>query len=323
VGDRDVLAVQREQAALAEVAAKRGLRVRTYGTASDDYRVSGVRPDGFGTRFTIEGRGEVRLAVPGAHNALNATAVVAVADALGLPFEEIRDGLAAFTGAKRRFEAKGEAGGVAVFDSYAHHPTELAADLRAARDVVASYSGDGRVIAVFQPHLYSRTVLAGGLVVAGLGFLVLFAAPLVYGWVALALLLIGAGMGSLAIASAVIMSGAPLEKAGSAAAIEETSYEVGGVLGVAVLGSVASAVYRTALPYTGAQADVVRESIGGALDVAATLGAQGARLAEQAKVAFGDSIAVTGAVGAALMLLAAAAVWKLTPRTLDIGAAHH
>ncbi|MFI6295242.1 UDP-N-acetylmuramate--L-alanine ligase [Nonomuraea sp. NPDC050790] len=144
-------------AALIEVAAKRGLRVRTYGTESDDYRVSGVRPDGFGTRFTIEGLGEVRLAVPGAHNALNATAVVAVADALGLPFEEIRDGLAAFTGAKRRFEAKGEAGGVAVYDSYAHHPTELAADLRAARDVVASYSGDGRVIAVFQPHLYSRT----------------------------------------------------------------------------------------------------------------------------------------------------------------------
>lgn len=143
-------------AELAEVARAKGLRVRTYGAAGD-YRVTGVRPDGFGTRFTIEGLGEVRLAVPGAHNALNATAVIAVADALGLPFEEIRDGLAAFTGAKRRFEAKGEAGGVAVFDSYAHHPTELSADLRAARDVVASYSGDGRVIAVFQPHLYSRT----------------------------------------------------------------------------------------------------------------------------------------------------------------------
>jgi UDP-N-acetylmuramate--alanine ligase len=119
--------------------------------------VRGVRPDGFGTVFEIEGRGEVRLAVPGAHNALNATAALAVADELGLPFEEIREGLGAFTGTKRRFEAKGEAGGVAVFDSYAHHPTELAADLRAARDVVASYSGTGRVIAIFQPHLYSRT----------------------------------------------------------------------------------------------------------------------------------------------------------------------
>ncbi|WP_433509905.1 UDP-N-acetylmuramate--L-alanine ligase [Nonomuraea sp. CA-143628] len=148
-------------AELAEVARARGIKVITYGETGD-YRVRDVRPDGFGTTFTIEGpgidgMGEVRLAVPGAHNALNATAVVAVAVALGLPFEEIRDGLATFTGAKRRFEAKGEAGGVAVFDSYAHHPTELAADLRAARDVVASYSGDGRVIAIFQPHLYSRT----------------------------------------------------------------------------------------------------------------------------------------------------------------------
>ncbi|NUT10599.1 MAG: UDP-N-acetylmuramate--L-alanine ligase [Nonomuraea sp.] len=138
-------------------ARERGLRVRTYGERGDDYRVTGVRPDGFGTVFSIEGRGDVRLAVPGAHNALNATAAIAVADELGLAFEDIRDGLAAFTGAKRRFEAKGEAGGVAVFDSYAHHPTELAADLRAARDVVASYSGHGRVIAIFQPHLYSRT----------------------------------------------------------------------------------------------------------------------------------------------------------------------
>ncbi|GGO75458.1 UDP-N-acetylmuramate--L-alanine ligase [Nonomuraea cavernae] len=141
---------------LAEHARARGVRVRTYGEAGE-VRVSGVRPDGFGTLFTIEGRGDVRLPVPGAHNALNATAVIAVAEELGLPFEEIRDGLATFTGAKRRFEAKGEAGGVAVFDSYAHHPTELAADLRAARDVVASYSGTGRVIAIFQPHLYSRT----------------------------------------------------------------------------------------------------------------------------------------------------------------------
>lgn len=141
---------------LAEMARSRGIRVRTYGAAGE-IRVTDVRPDGFGTTFTVEGRGDVRLAVPGAHNALNATAVIAVADELGLPFEEIRDGLAAFTGAKRRFEAKGEAGGVAVFDSYAHHPTELAADLRAARDVVASFSGTGRVVAIFQPHLYSRT----------------------------------------------------------------------------------------------------------------------------------------------------------------------
>ncbi|MER6830042.1 UDP-N-acetylmuramate--L-alanine ligase [Streptosporangium sp. NPDC000563] len=145
-------------AALIPIARARGLKVITYGESEDaDLRVDGIVPEGLGITFTIVGHGEVRLAVPGRHNALNAASAIAVARELGVSFDEIRDGLAAFTGAKRRFEAKGEAGGVAVFDSYAHHPTELAADLRAARDVVASFSGDGRVIAVFQPHLYSRT----------------------------------------------------------------------------------------------------------------------------------------------------------------------
>ncbi len=142
-------------AALAPLARARGLKVVTYGQAADaDLRTVDVCPRGLGVEFAVSGLGSVRLAVPGRHNALNATAVIAVAMELGVPFDEVRDGLAAFTGAKRRFEAKGEAGGVSVFDSYAHHPTELAADLRAARDVV---SDSGRVIAVFQPHLYSRT----------------------------------------------------------------------------------------------------------------------------------------------------------------------
>ncbi|WP_061299162.1 UDP-N-acetylmuramate--L-alanine ligase [Herbidospora cretacea] len=142
-------------AALIPAARARGLKVVTYGEGEDaDLRISDVVPRGLGVEFTLKGHGAVRLSVPGRHNALNATAVIAVALDLGLPFDEVRDGLAAFTGAKRRFESKGEADGVTVFDSYAHHPTELAADLRAARDVVA---GAGRVIAVFQPHLYSRT----------------------------------------------------------------------------------------------------------------------------------------------------------------------
>ncbi|MGC5014030.1 UDP-N-acetylmuramate--L-alanine ligase [Streptosporangium sp. DT93] len=146
-------------AALIPIARARGLKVITYGEAEDaDLRVGDIAPEGLGLTFTLRGHGEVRLAVPGRHNALNAASAIAVAGELGVSFGEIRDGLALFTGAKRRFEAKGEAGGVAVFDSYAHHPTELAADLRAARDVVASFSsGEGRVIAVFQPHLYSRT----------------------------------------------------------------------------------------------------------------------------------------------------------------------
>ncbi|MER6948561.1 MFS transporter [Nonomuraea sp. NPDC000554] len=168
----------------------------------------------------------------------------------------------------------------------------------------------------------ARAVLAGGLAVAGLGFLVLFFAPLGYPSVAVALLLIGFGEGALAIASAVIMSGTPSEKSGSAAAIEETSYELGGVLGVAVLGSVAAAVYRTGLDY-GGPAAAVRESLGGALDVAKELGASGAQLAEQAREAFADSLTVTCGAGALLMLAGAAAIWLLTPRGLDLSATHH
>ncbi|MBB3726256.1 MFS transporter [Nonomuraea dietziae] len=167
----------------------------------------------------------------------------------------------------------------------------------------------------------ARTVLAGGLLVAGAGFLVLFVAPspLGYGAVALALLLVGAGMGSLAIASAVIMAGSPPEKAGSAAAIEETSYELGGTLGVAVLGSLATAFYRSRLTVPeGMPAQAVEESLGSALEAAREAGAAGAELARQAQTAFTDSLAVTGAAGAALMLVAGVAVWWLTPRALSL-----
>ncbi|MEV5825434.1 UDP-N-acetylmuramate--L-alanine ligase [Spirillospora sp. NPDC052242] len=147
---------------LAERARERGLTVRTYGEAEGaDLRVTGFTPRGLGSRFEIAGVGEVALGVPGRHNALNATAVVAVAQALGLDDAAVRDGLAAFGGAMRRLERKGEAGGVEVFDSYAHHPTEVTADLEATRDYAKEKGGPGddepRIIAVFQPHLYSRT----------------------------------------------------------------------------------------------------------------------------------------------------------------------
>ena len=142
-------------AALAGRGRDRGLTVLTYGTGpSADVRVEGVAARGLGTVFTV-GEREYRLTVPGRHNALNAAAVIATGRALGLDAGAVRDGLAAFGGAARRFEPKGEAGGVAVFDSYAHHPTELTADLDAARDFATGRGG--RVIAVFQPHLYSRT----------------------------------------------------------------------------------------------------------------------------------------------------------------------
>ncbi|OLT25399.1 UDP-N-acetylmuramate--L-alanine ligase [Actinomadura sp. CNU-125] len=154
---------------LAERARERGLTVRTYGEAEGaDLRVTGFTPRGLGSRFEIAGSGEtggevleIALGVPGRHNALNATAVVAVARALGLDDAAVRDGLAAFGGAMRRLERKGEAGGVEVFDSYAHHPTEVTADLDATRDYAREKGGSGeeepRIVAVFQPHLYSRT----------------------------------------------------------------------------------------------------------------------------------------------------------------------
>ena len=86
--------------------------------------------------------------------ALNALAALLAGVALGATPDALLAGLAAFDGVRRRFEFKGRVGGVAVYDDYAHHPSKVAAQLRAARDVVA---GTGRVVVAFQPHLYSRT----------------------------------------------------------------------------------------------------------------------------------------------------------------------
>jgi UDP-N-acetylmuramate--alanine ligase len=108
------------------------------------------KPNSFG-RTGVE---LLRLGVPGQHNALNAAAAFAAAVELGIEPARAAGAFASYRGAARRLEPKGEAGGVLVLDTYAHHPTELAADLRAARGITA---GNGRVIAVFQPHLYSRT----------------------------------------------------------------------------------------------------------------------------------------------------------------------
>jgi UDP-N-acetylmuramate--alanine ligase len=144
--------------ALAAAVNGQPLRVVSYGEEPDaDYLITDVQPHGMGIGFTVTPRGaaaqRVELAVPGRHNALNAAAALAAAAELGVPGPQAAAGLAAYRGALRRLEVKGEAGGVRVLDSYAHHPTELTADLRAARDI----AGPGRVIAVFQPHLYSRT----------------------------------------------------------------------------------------------------------------------------------------------------------------------
>jgi UDP-N-acetylmuramate--alanine ligase len=106
--------------------------------------------------------------VPGHHNALNAAAAFAAAVELGFAPPRVAAALAGYRGARRRMELKGEARGVRVLDSYAHHPTELAADLRAARGIADSTT-KGRVIAVFQPHLFSRTKIFAAEFGAALG----------------------------------------------------------------------------------------------------------------------------------------------------------
>ncbi len=108
--------------------------------------------------FSIQWQGReypVSLKVPGRHNALNAAGAFGVLMALGFGPEDAVRALGTFSGTERRFEFRGEARGVRVFDDFAHHPTEVSAALSGARSVV----GDGRIILIFQPHLFSRTRL--------------------------------------------------------------------------------------------------------------------------------------------------------------------
>lgn len=179
----------------------------------------------------------------------------------------------------------------------------------------------------------ARSVLSGGLFIGGLGFALLFVAPdaLPYPWVAVAFGLVGLGTGTLAVASAVIMAGTPREYAGSAAAIEETTYEVGGALGVAVLGSVAAAIYRSDLPVVdlarlGVPAQDIepaRESISGAGAIAEQMGSAGSGLVDFAGAAFTDAFAWTGLLGGLTMLAMGLAVHLMTPKDLSITDVEH
>lgn len=149
-------------AALADGTAKLGVRVLRYGTSSDlDATLVAWTQHGTGAVAEVLLRGEVqpramRLAVPGRHMALNALGALLAAREAGADSGTVLDGLAGFEGARRRFELVGTADGVRVFDDYAHHPTEVRVNLAALR-AVTEQAGTGRVIAVFQPHLYSRT----------------------------------------------------------------------------------------------------------------------------------------------------------------------
>ncbi|GAA0961562.1 UDP-N-acetylmuramate--L-alanine ligase [Frigoribacterium faeni] len=136
-------------------------RVVTFGLdAEADVRLSDVASSG-PVSFTLHRGSEswpVQLRVPGRHNAVNAAGAFAVLLGLGVDPQAAIAGLETFGGTERRFELHGTVAGVSVYDDYAHHPTEVAAALQAARSVV----GEGRLIAVHQPHLYSRTRLMAG-----------------------------------------------------------------------------------------------------------------------------------------------------------------
>ena len=137
-------------------------RIVTYGeNPQADARLLDLTPDGGGSRFRVAFRdrkagtahqiGDLVLPMPGRHNALNATAAIAVAHELGLSGDTIRKALGGFGGVRRRFTKTGEWRGVTIIDDYGHHPVEIAAVLRAARE-----STQGKVIAVVQPHRYTR-----------------------------------------------------------------------------------------------------------------------------------------------------------------------
>lgn len=154
-------------AAVRDRLTRRGVRVLTYGTdaaiaaddAGPDLVIGPVRATGGRWHVTLTSRSaevpgaDLELAVPGEHNAANAAAAYLAAWAVGADAAAVAAGLGEFRGTGRRFEDRGTAGGVRVVDDYAHHPTEVAALLRTARQV----AGDGRVHVLFQPHLYSRT----------------------------------------------------------------------------------------------------------------------------------------------------------------------
>ncbi len=153
-------------AALLATARSRGLRAVGVGIGADaEVRAQNLRQ--FGSTSTFEvvdgGRrlGEVSLQVPGQHYVLDALAALASGLRLGYPFADLARGLAAYSGTRRRMEFKGEVGGIRVYDSYAHHPREIAGDLEAARSLAGSGPRPGRIVVAFQPHMVSRTRIFG------------------------------------------------------------------------------------------------------------------------------------------------------------------
>ena len=128
-------------------------RVITYGRSPEAaYVITDESLGHFSSEFSLSGAGRVRLNVPGAHNVLNAAGAIVIGIELGLTPQQAINGVGAYTGVDRRFQVRGEAAGVTVIDDYGHHPTEIAATLKAAR--ACRYR---KVHVIFQPHRYTRT----------------------------------------------------------------------------------------------------------------------------------------------------------------------
>jgi UDP-N-acetylmuramate--alanine ligase len=147
-------------ARLVGAARSAGVDVRTYGESLEaDFHMVDVQPSSLGWSFDTahEGvrLGQVQLQVFGHHNALNAQAALVAMIGMGFTAQQGIEGLTKFSGTRRRFDFKGEAGGIRVYDDYAHHPTEITATLQAARELV----GQGQLIVAFQAHHYYRTAL--------------------------------------------------------------------------------------------------------------------------------------------------------------------
>lgn len=143
-----------------EAARASGIDVRSYGVSADaDFQMidahAGAEGWSFDTVHNGVRLGTIQLQVPGQHNALNAQAVLVAMLGLGFPPAQVISGLDQFSGTRRRFDFKGNVAGIRVYDDYAHHPTEIAATLTAAREVV----GDGKVVVAFQAHHYYRTAM--------------------------------------------------------------------------------------------------------------------------------------------------------------------
>jgi UDP-N-acetylmuramate--alanine ligase len=159
VRDAAVIVVCSDDAGARTIQLPASAEVIRYGLMSSDARLVArdIRPNGQATTFAVaydgNALGTVSLRVPGHHNVQNALAAIASGFALGVTLDQMREGLHQFGGVERRFQHLGDIAGLSIVDDYAHHPTEIAATIQAAR---ASYPGR-RIVAAFQPHLFSRT----------------------------------------------------------------------------------------------------------------------------------------------------------------------